>query len=150
CLEWLAQQDLNQQIVVDYGCGSGILGLAALALNAERVYAVDHDPQARQAAKNNAQLNHFVNENNFLLSTPEQFPELQADVIVANILANPLIELAPLFLKSLKPSGQLVLSGLLETEIQKIIAAYQSTMNVNFYKIVDSWALLSMSISCKV
>lgn len=144
CLEWLAKHPPRDQVVIDYGCGSGILALAALALGASNVLACDHDPQAIQATRNNAELNGFVTERNFNVFLPEQFPAIAADVVVANILANPLVELAPLFTELTKAQGTLVLSGLLETEIEKVIAAYTAAFNVVQTKTQAEWALIEL------
>lgn len=124
CLDWLAYHPPVGQTVIDYGCGSGILALAAVALGAKRVYALDHDEQAIIATNNNAELNDIVTPDNFSSCYPEQLPSLQADVVIANILANPLVTLAPTLSKLCKTGGQLVLSGILEHEIQHVAQAY--------------------------
>lgn len=142
CLQWLAEQaDLTQKTVIDYGCGSGILGLAALALGAQTVWAVDHDPQALLATKNNAELNHFPSGSlNIVL--PEQLPMLQAEMILANILANPLCELADKLISCLAPQGQLVLSGFYAEEIDRITQAYTPTLKLISTEIQENWARL--------
>ena len=138
CLEWLAMQDLNDTTIIDYGCGSGILGLAALTLGAKKVWAIDHDPQALLATRNNAELNHFA-DTTFSILLPEQLPQIQAEIILANILANPLCELAPKLINHLAPQGKLVLSGFLVEEKERIINAYCPSLQVIETTIQDNW-----------
>lgn len=128
CLDWLSAQNLKDKIVIDYGCGSGVLGVAALLLGAKKVFAVDIDPQAILATRQNATLNHVSDQLYVFL--PEAFSEyqqahnLQADVITANILAKPLIEFAPLFSTLLKSGGSIVLAGLIKEQTQSVSDAY--------------------------
>jgi ribosomal protein L11 methyltransferase len=125
CLDWLAATDLRDRDVLDYGCGSGILGIAALLLGARSVTAVDHDAQALVATRDNASVN-GIDESRLSLYTPENLPERRAayDVIVANILANPLIALAPQLAASARPGARLVLSGILEDQWPSVHSAY--------------------------
>lgn len=111
CLEWLDRQDLQDKSIIDYGCGSGILAIAAALLGAARVIAIDNDPQALAASRDNAARNGVAGR--IELELPEARAPAPADVLVANILAGPLHELAPLFAASLKPGGALALSGIL-------------------------------------
>lgn len=128
CLDWLSAQNLKDKVVIDYGCGSGVLGVAALLLGAEEVLAVDIDPQAILATRQNAALNNVSDRLKVFL--PEEFSEYQrahdltADTITANILAKPLIEFAPLFSTLLKDGGSIVLAGLIENQTQSVIDAY--------------------------
>jgi ribosomal protein L11 methyltransferase len=122
CLDWLATNPPKNQCVIDYGCGSGILGVAALILGAEKVYAVDHDPQALQATRSNADLNDIDPARLLVLLPEESLP--QADLLLANILAKPLIELASYFVHLLKPRGAFILSGILGDQAQWVQAAY--------------------------
>ncbi len=121
CLQWLDQQIDSQALVIDYGCGSGILGLAALKLGAKQVVAVDYDPQALEATQNNGAQNQLFPP---VLSTylPKTLPNNLplADLIIANILAQPLIELAPLFAKLVKSNGKILLSGILLEQYEQI------------------------------
>ncbi len=125
CLSWLAENDIKNKIIIDYGCGSGILALAALALGAKKVYATDHDPQALLATENNAKLNSFVNEDNLEIFTIHPLKH-KADIVLANILANPLIELSETLRSLVKPNGYLILSGILMHEADKVFSAYQA------------------------
>jgi ribosomal protein L11 methyltransferase len=126
CLEWLDGADLADKDVVDYGCGSGILGIAAARLGAAKIWAVDNDPQALVATKDNATRNGVMEK--IQISLPAGFldkgPALKADLLLANILAGPLVTLAPLFAAHLKPGAPLVLSGILKTQEQDIRRAY--------------------------
>ncbi len=124
CLRWLDALDLEGKTVVDFGCGSGILALAALKLGAKEVIGIDIDPQALQASMENARRNDV--EDRLSVYLPEDQPTLEADVVVANILSGPLIELKSVITGYCKTGGKLVLSGILEQQIEKIEAAYQS------------------------
>ena len=124
CLHWLAQTDLAGLKVLDFGCGSGVLGVAAHLLGAGQVDAVDIDPQALIATRSNADYNQ-VPAQRLQTFLPEQLPpDRTYDLVVANILANPLIELAPELLKRLRPEGRLVLAGLLDSQQAQVAAAY--------------------------
>ncbi len=141
CLEWIAQTDLNAKTVIDYGCGSGILALAALQRGASYVWAVDIDPQALWACQRNAELNH--RQAHVAVVSPEQLPSVSADILIANILAAPLIELAPHFVDLLVEGGQVVLSGLLVRQVDAVKQAFQR-QGVSFDPIIetDGWVLL--------
>ncbi len=122
CLEWLATHDVTDKIVIDYGCGSGILAVAALLLGAKEVHAVDIDPQAITATLANAEKNNVQDKIKCYL--PEQFASFQADIVLANILAKPLCELSENISALIKPSGKLVLSGILNEQSDMVTAAY--------------------------
>ena len=123
CLEWLATHIQPGMTVVDYGCGSGILGIVAKRLGAKSVIAVDYDPQALAATLTNAVQNGFT-EADIICCLPEQCPNIQADLVIANILAGPLTSLAPRLLELLAPTGTIMLSGLLSSQIESVQAAY--------------------------
>lgn len=129
CLSWLAHAELTDKLVVDYGCGSGILGISALKLGAKKVYAVDIDPQAVTATQQNAELNDL--SQNIQAYLPDAFNEVQSkadfpkpDVLVANILAKPLKQLAPYFANLCQSGTKLVLAGLIEPQREDIIQLY--------------------------
>lgn len=124
CLEWLAQHDLRGQVLIDYGCGSGILAVAALLLGAEHAHGVDIDPQALTATQYNAEKNRVQDRIDWYL--PEQFTLQQADIVMANILALPLIEMAAKIATLVKPGGRLVLSGILNEQAQAVAEAYRA------------------------
>lgn len=143
CLQWLDQADLQQKQVIDYGCGSGILAIAASKLGASKVFAVDHDPQAWTATQRNADHNGVA--NGIECVQPAALPPAAADIILANILANPLIELAPHLLRCLKPTGTLVLAGLLTSQIEAVTAAYRPYLQMKPPVIQEDWVRLEGS-----
>ena len=124
CLEWIDAHLLSEQTVIDYGCGSGILAIAALKCGARQVFAIDHDPQAIEATVANAIQNNISSERiNCLL--PHQFKQaVKADVLIANILAQPLIALAKVFKPSVKKEGQCVLAGILREQVANVQQSY--------------------------
>lgn len=140
CLNWLEQADLKNKSVIDYGCGSGILSLAAIKLGAKHVYAVDIDNQALQATQNNAYVNH-ITESQLSISSPEALQN-PVNLIIANILLAPLINLKERF-HQLLPSGMhLVTSGLLEEQAPLLIEAYDSAFNHIATEYCEGWSLL--------
>lgn len=122
CLEWLDQADLSGTHVLDYGCGSGILAIAALLLGAQHADACDLDPQALDATRANAD-NNGVSER-LHLSLPEGLADGTADVLLANILATPLLELAPSLADRVRTGGHLVLSGILADQAAEVADTY--------------------------
>lgn len=135
CLKWLDAHDLTGKTVLDFGCGTGILAIAALKLGAEKAIGTDNDPQALDASKENAENNHVRID----LYLPEKLPQNQVDIIVANILANPLCELAPTLIGLVKPSGLLVLSGILHDQSTQICEVYQQFADVLEIIQQDDW-----------
>ncbi len=124
CLQWIAQHDFNGQCVLDYGCGSGVLSIAAAIMGAAQVIYVGNDPQALTATADNAQRNQVGNIIRTL--AVEEFTPPAADVVLANILAGPLVELAPVLLASLRPGGALVLAGILAEQANEVETAYHA------------------------
>ncbi|MDT8321190.1 MAG: 50S ribosomal protein L11 methyltransferase [Xanthomonadales bacterium] len=122
CLEWIDGHDMNGLRVVDYGCGSGILGIAACLEGASRAECVDNDPQALEATARNADRN-GVGDRVICLS-PKAFWPADSDLVLANILAGPLIALAPVIAGAVRPGGHVVLSGLLEEQGDEVTTAY--------------------------
>ena len=141
CLEWLEKSNLDQKSVLDYGCGSGILAISAIKLGAKCVTAIDLDPQAVIASKNNAEKNHVQQE--IEITDNNKTIEKNFNIIVANILAKPLIELAPYFYKKLNKEGAICLSGILEGQINIIKDAYLRYFNLSEIKIKDGWVMMS-------
>lgn len=123
CLEWLASHDLTDKVVIDFGCGSGILAVAAVLMGARFAHAIDIDPQAIEATRYNAEKNGVADKIAYYL--PEQFEAMQADVVVANILALPLIELSAHIVSLLANPGSLILSGILNEQAESVVSAYQ-------------------------
>ena len=141
CLQWLDATDLTDKDVVDYGCGSGILSLAALKLGAKQVMGVDIDPQALAASRDNAERNSVSDRLTTYL--PQDEPSAyQADILIANILAGPLRELAPLFADKVKEGGSLVLSGLLESQAEELIQVYSPWFDMDPPVVKDEWVRL--------
>lgn len=124
CLEWLDSADLSGKHVLDFGCGSGILAIAAGKLGAAKLTALDNDPQALIATRENAERNGIAADQ-IDIQLPPLAEGFHCDVILANILAEPLRQLAPLFATVLKPGGALVLSGLLAEQADELLARYQ-------------------------
>ena len=141
CLEWLEKSNLDQKSVLDYGCGSGILAISAIKLGAKSVTAIDLDPQAVIASKNNAEKNHVQQE--IEITDNKKTIEKNFNIIVANILAKPLIELAPYFYKKLNKEGAICLSGILEGQINITKDAYLKYFNLSEIKIKDGWVMMS-------
>jgi ribosomal protein L11 methyltransferase len=145
CLNWLEKQALEGKTVIDFGCGSGILGIAALLLGAEKVWAIDNDPQALLASRDNAQRNGIADERLITL-LPEQIPAgAKADIMVANILAKPLIDLAPQISNLTSNNGYLCLSGILSHQIGQVSEAYTHQFEFEPANIEDDWVQLSAS-----
>ncbi|MDV2858964.1 50S ribosomal protein L11 methyltransferase [Oceanimonas sp. CAM02] len=144
CLEWLDGQDLTGKTVIDFGCGSGILGLAALKLGAKEVIGIDIDPQALQASKDNAERNGVADRLSVYL--PQDQPEgLTADVVVANILAGPLKELSPVISSLVRTGGKLALSGILETQADGLNQVYDQWFDMAEPEFREEWARLNGS-----
>lgn len=141
CLEWLDGQVLDNRAVMDYGCGSGILAIAAAKLGAREVWAVDYDLQALRATGENAEVN-GVTARIQVLAPPAVDENLRVDALVANILARPLIELAPRFAKLLAPGHPLALSGILEDQAQHVAAAYAPWFDMKPATLREGWARL--------
>jgi ribosomal protein L11 methyltransferase len=140
CLAWLDSADLTGKTLIDYGCGSGILAVAALKLGARQVIGVDHDPQALLATRDNAQANGVADRLTVLASdAPDPAP---ADIVLGNILANVLIELAPRLAPLVAGSGELVLSGILEEQWPAVAAAYADGLDFDQPTIKDGWVRL--------
>lgn len=139
CLQWLDGADLRGKTLIDYGCGSGILGIAALKLGAKYVWALDNDPQALLASRENA-LKNQVDSHIWVGDDPTALP--MVDIIVANILAAPLIALAPRFTSLLAPGGKIVLSGLLWRQQQEVADAYRERFEIQHSAPWDNWVRL--------
>lgn len=138
------RNQFNEKLIIDYGCGSGILGIAALKLGAQHVIATDISEQALQATQQNALLNHFSDDKITLAKPAEIAVDNPCDILLANILANPLIELAETFTQLLKPQGLLILSGLLETDADRVLAAYQENFECKRQDQDDEWLCLTL------
>jgi len=142
CLEWLDGQDLEGCNLLDFGCGSGILAIAALLLGAKQAVGTDIDYQAIEASRDNAERN-GIDASRLPLYLPEQLPAEQADVVVANILAGPLVALAPQITSLVKPGGRLALSGILAEQGEDVAAAYAEAFDLDPLCIRDGWVRIS-------
>ena len=143
CLQWLDSANVKDKVVIDYGCGSGILGIAALLLGAKQVIAVDNDPQALIATLDNAKRNHISPEQ-ISAHLPENAPKnIAADIVLANILAGPLVELGETLSKLTLPQGDIVLSGLLDIQAESLSQHYQQWFNMAPSTNLEGWMRLS-------
>lgn len=141
CLDWLAGEDVRHRDVVDYGCGSGILAVAAARLGARRVWAVDNDPQALDATLRNATANAV--QARVHVSGPRELPALTADLVVSNILANTLSRLAGTLSMLLAPGGNLALAGILKEQSKEVRASFAPWCAMHAVAERDGWVLLT-------
>lgn len=148
CLGWLDQNLHPGDKIIDYGCGSGILAIAALKLGADHVTGIDIDPQAIKASQENALRNH-CDPARFIFATTHQAtgrdlqPEEQVDVVVANILANPLIILAPILAAAVRKQGHIGLSGILKEQAEEVRNIYQQWFDMRIANEQEGWVLLT-------
>ncbi|MDD9196648.1 50S ribosomal protein L11 methyltransferase [Aliivibrio sp. S3MY1] len=142
CLEWLESIDLTGKTVIDFGCGSGILAIAAIKLGAAKVVGIDIDPQAITASKENAARNGVVDQLELFL--PQDQPEnLVADVVVANILAAPLRELSSIITAHVAPGGALAMSGVLDTQALNVASYYSDNFTLDAIAEQQEWCRIS-------
>jgi ribosomal protein L11 methyltransferase len=142
CLEWLDAHPPQGKTVLDFGCGSGVLALAAARLAADRVTGVDIDSQALLASRENFQRNR-VNDDSLTLLFPEDLPEASRfDLVIANILAGPLMELAGKLTSHLRLGGEIILSGILEEQSQVVVAAYEPEVQFAETRSREGWVCL--------
>lgn len=142
CLAWLGSSDCAGQEAIDFGCGSGILAIAAIKLGAKHVVAVDIDEQALTACRSNMQIN-GITEDQIRVTFPEADDASRVDLLMANILAGPLVTLAPKFAGLLKPGGQILLSGILNTQLNDIQSAYQPYFELDPAQHREEWVCIS-------
>ncbi len=140
CLDWLSQQLIDGWSVVDYGAGSGILGIAALLLGAAHVVAVDHDPQACLATRANATYNGIASERMTIIA-PDGLATTTHDLVLANILAGPLMTLAPVLTQLVRPGGALVMSGMLGHQLDGVVARYPD-FRFDTARVHDDWVMV--------
>jgi len=142
CLDWLARNEVKKNTVLDFGCGSGILAIAALKLGAASAVCTDIDPQAITATRSNAADN-GVAERLHAIEPEDEFAPFPADIVLANILARPLIQLAPLLASSIRPGGRIVLAGLLERQAEEVRAAYEPWFDLDDDSVREGWTRVS-------
>ena len=140
CLEWLACADVAGKAVLDFGCGSGILALAAARLKAEKIYAVDIDPLAVTATEQNA-VNNQLNEQ-LLIGLPDELDIPEVDIVLANVLLNPLLNLSAQLAAYVRRGGNIVLSGILATQADECLAAYSEWFNMQTPVFNNEWAMI--------
>ncbi len=138
CLQWLEANLAGGETVLDYGCGSGILAIAAVKLGAGKVVGVDVDAQAVTSSRDNAERNQV--QASFHL--PDTAPNGQFDVLVANILTNPLKALMPLLAARVKPGGRIALSGILVEQAEEVMAIYGQAFAMRLWKEAEGWVCL--------
>jgi ribosomal protein L11 methyltransferase len=138
CLQWLERELNPGATVIDYGCGSGILAIAAARLGAGKVIGIDIDAQALISARDNAQRNQVSLD---VRAGTDTRPD-PADVVVANILSSPLKLLAPVLIDLVRPGGTLVLSGVLARQVDEVSQAYSARMTMTVAGMTDGWACL--------
>jgi ribosomal protein L11 methyltransferase len=141
CLQWLDAHAVAGQEIIDYGCGSGILALAAVKLGAARAHCFDIDPQALLATADNARANEITGRIS-IVPAPSALPA-KVDLLLANILSGPLRELAPALSARVRPGGSIVLAGLMDHEITEVTQAYSAWFDMCCFGLRDSWAGLA-------
>lgn len=142
CMQWIDQQDFTGLDIVDYGCGSGILGIATLLMGAKKVVGVDIDPQALLATTENAKRNKLP-EDAMPVFLPKDTPVIKADIMLANILAGPLAELAPALNGMTKIGGKICLSGILAIQADAVKAAYAEWFDFDPVTTQEEWVRLT-------
>lgn len=140
CLEWLERSELREKRIIDYGCGSGILAIAALKLGANEVIAVDNDPQALEATQSNAERNNVASK--LKLHLTESGIQQDTDILIANILAAPLLKLAPIFASNLRGGGKIAISGILQGQEPELLDCYQFWFDELSTHVKDGWILI--------
>jgi ribosomal protein L11 methyltransferase len=141
CLEWLDGQQMADKLVLDYGCGSGILAIAALKLGAARAVGIDNDPQALTSSHDNAERNGV--HADLAVYLPDEAPKELADVLVANILAGPLAELASTFAAAVKPGAPFALSGILHGQHEELLVRYAEWFEDLEVRTLEDWVRIS-------
>lgn len=141
CLEWLERELDAGTRVLDYGCGSGVLAIAALVLGAAEARAVDIEPQALESTTSNAALNGVAGR--IRVSRPDEIPDAPFDLVVANILSLPLMGLAGTFSRLLKPRGRVVMTGILDAQADGVISAYETEFDDIERSTSEGWSLVT-------
>ena len=142
CLEYLDSSNLKELTVIDYGCGSGILSIAALSLGAKNVIAVDIDPQAIIATKENAKINNV--DKKISIVSSDILADTEADLLIANILSNPLMTLRDKFIELIKSNGRIVISGIMKNQLLEVSKHYEEFCNIVDIKERNKWCLIEL------
>jgi ribosomal protein L11 methyltransferase len=139
CMEWLEQSVEQNQSVLDYGCGSGILAILAKKCGANPVIGIDIDPQAVESARQNSERNRA----DVTYGLPADLPEGQFDIVVANILSNPLKLMASMLSARVKPGGRIALSGILARQADEVAAVYARWIDISVWREHEGWVCLA-------
>jgi ribosomal protein L11 methyltransferase len=139
CMEWLEQNVKPGQSLLDYGCGSGILAILAKKCGAEPVVGIDIDPQAVESARQNSERNHAE----VTYGLPDECPAGEFDVVVANILSNPLKLMASMLASKVKPGGKIALSGVLARQADEVAAVYARWIDISVWREHEGWVCLA-------
>ena len=142
CLSWLSDTPIEAWDVIDFGCGSGILAIAALKLGASKVQAVDIDKQALLATRENCRINQIESKQIFI-GEPQQLANHQVDLLMANILCQPLIDLSKQLTNLVKPGGKILLSGILKEQVDTLQSVYQENFKLDPVECREDWARLT-------
>jgi len=145
CLEYLDSSSLKEMTIIDYGCGSGILGIAALSLGAKNVIAVDIDPQAIIAANENAKINNV--DKKISIISPDSLPSIEVDLLIANILSNPLMTHRDKFIELVRSNGRIVISGIMKKQLQEVSEHYEEFCNILDIRERNKWCLIELEQS---
>ncbi|MBT8113058.1 MAG: 50S ribosomal protein L11 methyltransferase [Gammaproteobacteria bacterium] len=146
CMQRLANYSLADKTVMDFGCGSGILAIAAYYLGAKKIIAIDHDPQAIQATGLNANIN-GVDSGMLQMILADSPPQQSCDVIIANVLLLPLLKYSADFAKAMSPSSKIILSGILEEQLEQIKHVYEPTFKFDNIHSKKEWLLIEASLN---
>jgi ribosomal protein L11 methyltransferase len=141
CLQWLDEHGASVDKVIDYGCGSGILAVAAALLGAKHVWAIDNDPQALLATRDNA-IKNKVHET-IESALPDALPDIKTPLLLANILAQPLMDFAEYFAQHVTPDGHIVLSGILSDQAEQVASCYQPWFDMDTPVVQNEWVRLT-------
>ena len=144
CLDWLSRYSIQDKTVMDFGCGSGILAIAAYYLGAQKIVAIDHDPQAILATQMNAK-NNLCDEKTLEVRLGDGPSQFNYDVVIANILLQPLITLHESFAKCVAPAGKLILSGILDSQLEQLEMSYQPYFTFDAIHTKNEWLLVEAS-----
>ncbi len=146
CLQWLAQYPLQHKTVLDFGCGSGILAIAAYFLGAKEIMAIDHDPQAIQAARLNGAKNN-IDMKMLHTNLADRPPAKTYDVIIANVLLQPLLQFRSAFANAMSPTSKIILSGILDQQLEQMQQAYEPTFRFDTIHSKKEWLLIEASLN---
>ena len=146
CLKWLDGANLNGKTIIDFGCGSGILAVAALLLGAEQAIATDHDPQALQATQDNARKNGV--DSRLRIIEPKKMPAIQGEILLANILAGTLVDLEPLLASKVTAGGEIILSGILTHQAVEVSRAFSAHFEMQPPEVQGDWVSLGGTRLC--